>query len=411
VVSDRGLSSDASLACPFVALEDDRDARSTRPDHRHRCFAELRPAPRAVAHQEAYCLSAGFATCPTFVDWARREAARARPASETTATEPHAAMPPPIAAGRPAPGEEPEAGSWPRREPQRDWAAPPPWTPSAAAAGVAGVAGSQMERAEPPRTEPSGSKAPPATPGPEVEAPSFLASHGSEPPRSTPPPPPPPRTAHDALDFDDELEAGQVDESGWAEPETEEPQMRRFGPAAGRTRYDDTSAGARPAGSKSAAPRRRPPADPDAPSWEKPRRQEAYPTLRTRAGLSGLSPLLGVGLVIVLAAAALFFIPPMLLGLGGDSGASPTPSASGATASATPDGSPTPAPSPTPLVYVVKTGDTLTKIAKSYGVTLDALIAANKATLPNPDKLQIGDQLIIPLGDAEPTLEAPSPSP
>jgi len=68
-------------------------------------------------------------------------------------------------------------------------------------------------------------------------------------------------------------------------------------------------------------------------------------------------------------------------------------------------------PSPTPIVYIVKTGDTLSKIAKAYGVTLDALIAANKATLPDPDKLQIGDELIIPLGDTEPSLEAPSPSP
>jgi hypothetical protein len=212
------------------------------------------------------------------------------------------------------------------------------------------------------------------------------------------------------VDPDDELEAGQVDESGWAELETEEPQMRRFGPAGGRTRYDDTSASATPSGTKSVPPRRRPPADPDAPSWERPRRQEAYPTLRTRAGLSGISPLLGVGLVIVLAAAALFFIPPMLLGLGG-SGASPGPTASNAAASATPEPSPTAVPSPTPVVYVVKSGDTLSKIAKTYGVTLDALIAANKETLPDPDKLQIGDQLIIPLGDAEPTLEEPSPSP
>jgi len=182
--------------------------------------------------------------------------------------------------------------------------------------------------------------------------------------------------------------------------------MRRFGPAAGRSRYDDTSTSSKPAPT-----RRRPPADPDAPSWEKPRRSEAYPTLRTRAGLGGVSPLLGAGVVIVLAAAALFFIPPMLLGLGGGSGASPTPSASGATASAAPDASPTPMPSPTPIVYIVKTGDTLSKIAKAYGVTLDALIAANKATLPDPDKLQIGDELIIPLGDTEPSLEAPSPSP
>src|SRR4051812_20929415 len=78
-MTDRGLpSADGSPACPFVALEDDRDARADRPDHRHRCFAEAQPAPRALAHQEAYCLSSAFPVCPTFQDWARREAARSR---------------------------------------------------------------------------------------------------------------------------------------------------------------------------------------------------------------------------------------------------------------------------------------------------------------------------------------------
>ena len=69
---------DGAPACPFVAFGDDRDGRSTSPDHRHRCFAESPPAPRAVAHQEAYCLSSAFPVCPTFQDWARREAAHAR---------------------------------------------------------------------------------------------------------------------------------------------------------------------------------------------------------------------------------------------------------------------------------------------------------------------------------------------
>ena len=79
-MSERGLPIvDGAPACPFVAFEDDRDGRSTAPDHRHRCFAEPRPAPRALAHQEAYCLASAFPVCPTFQDWARREAAAARP--------------------------------------------------------------------------------------------------------------------------------------------------------------------------------------------------------------------------------------------------------------------------------------------------------------------------------------------
>ena len=79
-MTDRGLpSADGSPACPFVAFEDDRDERADRPDHRHRCFAETEPAPRALAHQEAYCLSSAFPVCPTFQEWARREAAQADP--------------------------------------------------------------------------------------------------------------------------------------------------------------------------------------------------------------------------------------------------------------------------------------------------------------------------------------------
>src|SRR6478672_5358153 len=78
-MTERGLPGmDGAPACPFVAFGDDREARSTSPDHRHRCFAESPAAPRALAHQEAYCLSSAFPVCPTFQDWARRESARAR---------------------------------------------------------------------------------------------------------------------------------------------------------------------------------------------------------------------------------------------------------------------------------------------------------------------------------------------
>jgi hypothetical protein len=140
-MTDRGVpTTDGSSACPFVAFEDDRDERADRPDHRHRCFAEAVPAPRALAHQEAYCLSSAFPVCPTFQDWARREAAQARPdragppAGATVREEAEA-----------APGHDDDADEgdrednlWstandvpieerPRRNPPRDWAAPPPW--------------------------------------------------------------------------------------------------------------------------------------------------------------------------------------------------------------------------------------------------------------------------------------------
>ena len=82
-MTDRELPTIAgAIACPFVAFEGGRDSRATSPDHRHRCYAEVRPTPRALAHQQAYCLSSAFAVCPTFQDWARREAAQAQPAPE-----------------------------------------------------------------------------------------------------------------------------------------------------------------------------------------------------------------------------------------------------------------------------------------------------------------------------------------
>ncbi|MFI5258212.1 MAG: LysM peptidoglycan-binding domain-containing protein [Candidatus Limnocylindrales bacterium] len=72
-------SDSGPTACPFVAFEDDRDHRSSAPDYNHRCFAAPEPEPRAFPHQERYCLSAEFARCPVFLDWARQEAAAIKP--------------------------------------------------------------------------------------------------------------------------------------------------------------------------------------------------------------------------------------------------------------------------------------------------------------------------------------------
>ncbi len=62
----------------------------------------------------------------------------------------------------------------------------------------------------------------------------------------------------------------------------------------------------------------------------------------------------------------------------------------------------TPTPSPTdgiPLVHVVADGETLTYIAETYGVTIDALLAINN--LPDADSLYVGQELIIPGGTGE----------
>jgi LysM repeat protein len=376
-VTDRGLpAADSSLACPFVAYEDDRDARSDHPDHRHRCYAEVRPAPRATAHQEMYCLTAAFGSCPTFQDWARRESARVRwpspprssGAGATPPPPPSRPQSPPSAAPSPAPTTTAGTGDRPAAEAaglaasrflrpedlgeegitsshdQRTWAAPPPWT---------------------------GGSAPPPD---EAEAPGFLADRDERP-------------AEPSLDVDESALLPAVPE--WPEPGPTAP-----GPDRPRRRRERIDAGA--------------------PSWEEPRRLEAYPTVRSRIGMPSVSRPVAAFIILALAAAALFLLPSFVLDLGGGGGGaavSPSPSTT-----ARPSPSATPQPSPTPLVYVVKKGDTMTKIANAHGVTLEALLAANKETVPDPDKVKVGQELIIPVSQtevesAEPASEEPSPSP
>ena len=58
-----------------------------------------------------------------------------------------------------------------------------------------------------------------------------------------------------------------------------------------------------------------------------------------------------------------------------------------------PEDFPTAVPAQT---HTVQAGETLTAIAQRYGVTVQAIIAAND--IPNPDRVAIGTQLIIPEG-------------
>jgi hypothetical protein len=144
-----------------------------------------------------------------------------------------------------------------------------------------------------------------------------------------------------------------------------------------------------------------------APEWERARPLEAYPTLRSRR-LSELSiPPLLVAIVALALAAAVLFALPGLLGFGKPSaGQSNGPTVPVTTPLVTP--APTPVPKPTDQVYIVQSGDTLSGIAKRFKVTLADLIAANAETLPDPNKLAIGDQLIIP---AKTPSELPAASP
>ncbi len=405
-MTERGLpTSDGAPACPFVAFEDDRDERATSPDHRHRCFAEPNPAPRALAHQEAYCLSSAFPVCPTFQDWARREAARSRatPSGDSDA------------AGAAAAAEQSQ------RNPPRSWQAPPPWMAGMAGRDAGDEYDDRWERDEE-GVPPPPARAPESGPG--RDGPPQPGEEGSDLPDEG-------RglsgsyadrvaaggAAASALDGGAGGAAGDAADAAADEgapapagPSAREPDSAWRESAAAavaqpvrprRERDPDRMAGftesnasGTPQPAAPGRPRRR---DPGAPEWERARPSEVFPTLRARR-LPELSiPPILVSVVALALAAAVLFALPGLLGFGAPGGAVATPSR-GTSTDPTPAASlaPTPKPEPTQRTYVVKSGDTLSSIAKKFDVKLEDLIAANTETLPNPDKLAVGDVIIIP---------------
>jgi hypothetical protein len=405
---------DGPVACPFVAFDDDRDERETAPDHRHRCYAETPPAPRALAHQEAYCLSAAFPVCPIFQDWARREAARARhdtppaarpgPASPVGGSIPVGADP---GLGEDLADEPVYEDPPPRRNPRQGWAAPPPWMrrgdpegdggmdpaedpggadPDEAYAADGGLAGSFADRLA---SSTSSAGAEPTAARVTADAPAWrMGDSWDDEIRPAPEPEEPepesqarPSTRHDTTSVPAPVPVPPV---APAPRHRERERVRADGP--------EDEAPASP-GTRQGSDRKR---DLVAPSWERPARLEAYPTLRSRRMPNISFPPILVALVAVLLAALILFLLPGFLGIGGpQAGASPTPTLS---ASSLPAGSvgPTLAAEATQQSYIVQSGDTMSKIAKKFHVTLQALIDANKTTIPNPDNLKIGDVVIIP---------------
>jgi hypothetical protein len=132
------------------------------------------------------------------------------------------------------------------------------------------------------------------------------------------------------------------------------------------------------------------------------RNYEAYPQIRSGRGVRGL-PRVGVLAAAIAIAALALFMLPALLGIGGGGpSSSASPIGSGAAATSTPE-IVTPA-APTPQVYRIQDKDNLLKVAKKFGITLEQLLAANPQ-ITNPDKISLGQEIIIP------SASAPVPSP
>lgn len=124
-------------------------------------------------------------------------------------------------------------------------------------------------------------------------------------------------------------------------------------------------------------------------------------------GMPGMPRVVVLAGALAIAALALFFLPA-LFGVGGDNEPTATPSPS---VVATPTPKPTPQPAPTPQVYVIKEGDTLSKVARSFGLTLDQLLAANKETIKDPDRIVVGDEIVIPVPTSDEVDGSASDSP
>jgi len=414
-----------------VAFEDDRDERASVPDHRHRCYAESRPAPRALAHQQAYCLSSAFPVCPTFQDWARREAARASDAADAAAAATSVGAAASAAAlatreeearGSSEAGsaaeataaaagagdavdahdvndvdEEDEADEFGvRRNPPRDWAAPPPW-----------LASSERSDGQPDTGSPPFLSHGASDPGQGLAGSSadWLAGGPYIPPTHGP------ETGAAAAGLS-AIEASAAG-AGAAGPGAASSRRGRTERNADSSGIDDDPTSAGRDDDQPRRPARRSRAyeqhlgGSDGPDWERPRRYESYPVIKTRAGLPNLSRLGLAAGAIAIAAIALFFLPA-ILGLGsgaGPPGASASPSAAAVSSAPV---TPTAVPAPTAALYTIKKNETLSKIATAHGITLDELLAANPQ-IKNPNQIKEGQQITIPAPSAAPDQGGSSP--
>jgi len=117
-------------------------------------------------------------------------------------------------------------------------------------------------------------------------------------------------------------------------------------------------------------------------------------------------PRIAVGLLALLVAAILVFMIPALFFSKAGPGASSSPSTSIAPSVSL---VPTPTAAPTPTTYTIAKGDNLLKIAKKFGVTQAQIRTANPQ-IKDPNKIKIGDVIVIPLAIPSEIIDSSSPS-
>ncbi len=410
-------------ACPFVALDNDRDKRSDQPDYRHRCYAEPTPAPRALAHQEAFCLSPKFPTCPIFQDWAARAAARPVPAPSGYQGGRESAVA--AAMGGAAATDEPDAEPpVARADGEEDLLAasefaalgsasddePAQYSPAAAAPLAAAASAAEPDDESAADSEQLGAfDAPAAEPetGPDDDVgpvvPTVIAA-------ATPA----------------AFSAAARDAAPPYEPSDEEdiPAVPPFLADRPAAPVSEAAIAAAIAADEAAAPRS---SSDRTPSVDRVRREDVIPSwdIDGRYGAqaggeppdersgTGLLTAIAVVLILALGVAGVIFLPGILAGPAQttrpslsalpSSSASIAPSASlatptaPATATATP-GEPTEEPEPTasPRTYTIKRGDTLARIARRNDLTVADILAANP-DITDPNDIFVGQIIIIPL--------------
>lgn len=379
------LFGEVPQACPFIALELDRDRRSDKPDYRHRCFAEPTPQPRAIAHQERYCLSADFAACPIFQGWAMRAAARPVPVPQgyegrAKVDQPPVDQPPRASAQVPLPPDVPLVVPLPGEAWPSDAFVPPiaADAPSQMPAFDAAPEDAPVEHLAPIASDMSGAWSPSVPPANDADdeppVPGFLAGRTERPASQRPRASRPDVPYKETVTREDLIPSWELTD--------------RYGVDVSERRARDGSGGTDGGGER----------------------------------FGGLITAIVVVAILGLGVLGVIFLPGLLAGKGPAATATPTlssalptglvspslpPNATGTPLiTAVPTAQVTPTPEVTPRLYRIKASDnSLTQIAHRFGITLRQLLDANPQ-ITDPNHIEVGQVITIP----QPAPATPQPT-